>query len=154
MFGCIPCSKETKDTFNEIMDFSIFNDYVFIIFTLSNFCTSVGFNVPYVFLVPLGKSLGLETPSYLLSTIGAANTVGRIVLGYFSDKPYVNRLLVYNVCLTLCGVGESLFDYFSSIYIIILNYPQPLPCRSSARTLSPSWPTRSCLASPLAPMSV
>lgn len=106
IFGCIPCSQETKDTFNEIMDFSIFRDYVFIVFTLSNFCTSVGFNVPYVFLVTLGKSLGLETPSYLLSTIGAANTVGRIVLGYFSDKPYVNRLLVYNVCLTLCGVGE------------------------------------------------
>lgn len=110
MFGCIPCSKETKDTFNEIMDFSIFNDYVFIIFTLSNFCTSVGFNVPYVFLVPLGTSLKLARPSLLLSTIGMANTIGRIVLGYFSDKPYVNRLLVYNICLTVCGVGEWMKD--------------------------------------------
>ena len=104
LFGCIPCSKETKDTFNEIMDFSIFRDFVFIIFTLSNFCTSVGFNVPYVFLVPYGNSLGLIQPSYLLSAIGMANTFGRIVLGYFSDKPYVNRLLVYNICLTICGI--------------------------------------------------
>lgn len=106
VLGCIPCSPETKHTFDEIMDFSIFHDYVFIIFTLSNFCTSVGFNVPYVFLVPLVNSLGLPRPSHMLSAIGMANTIGRIVLGYLSDKPYVNRLLVYNVCLTLCGIGE------------------------------------------------
>lgn len=105
MCGCFPCSQETKDTFNEIMDFSIFRDWVFIIFVLSNFLTSIGFNVPYVYLVALGKSLKVANPSYLLSAIGAANTVGRIVLGYFSDKTYVNRLLVYNVCLTLCGVS-------------------------------------------------
>lgn len=104
ILGCIPCSIETKHTFNEIMDFSIFQDMIFIIFTLSNFLTSVGFNVPYVFLVPLGTSLGIENPPLLLSAIGMANTVGRIVLGYFSDKPYVNRLLVYNICLTVCGI--------------------------------------------------
>lgn len=88
------------------MDFSIFHDWIFIIFTLSNFCTSIGFNIPYVFLVPLGKSLQIAKPSYLLATIGIANTIGRIVLGYLADKPFVNRLLVYNICLTICGIGN------------------------------------------------
>jgi MFS transporter, MCT family, solute carrier family 16 (monocarboxylic acid transporters), member 14 len=40
----------------------------------------------------------------LLAVIGIANTVGRIILGYISDKPWVNRLLVYNMCLTICGL--------------------------------------------------
>lgn len=108
ILGCISCSKETKDTFDTIMDFSIFRDSVFIVFTLSNFCTSIGFNVPYVFIAPLGTDLGLskQERSYLLAVIGIANTVGRIVLGYLSDKPYVNRLMVYNLCLTVCGIGE------------------------------------------------
>lgn len=106
LFGCIPCSQETKDTFTEIMDFSIFKDSVFIIFTMSNFLTSVGFNVPYVYVAQFGKERGLQNPELLLSGIGMANTIGRIVLGYFSDKAYVNRLFVYNMCLTLCGICE------------------------------------------------
>jgi hypothetical protein len=48
--GCMPCSKETKDTLAEMLDFSLLKDPIFIIFTLSNFCTSVGFNIPYVYI--------------------------------------------------------------------------------------------------------
>lgn len=105
---CSCLSEDTKDTLAEMMDVSLFRDPIFILFTLSNFCTSIGFNVPYVFLVPRAKALGLsgEDASYLLAVIGIANTVGRIILGYLSDKAWVNRLWVYNVCLTICGVGK------------------------------------------------
>lgn len=49
--GCIPCATETADTLNEMLDFSLLKDPIFIIFTVSNFCTSIGFNVPYVYMV-------------------------------------------------------------------------------------------------------
>lgn len=106
--GIVPCSRETKDTLQEMLDFSLFKDVIFIIFILSNFLTSIGFNVPYVYIVPKAKSLDIssEKASMLLSVIGIANTIGRIILGYLSDKPWVNRLLVYNLCLTACGVGK------------------------------------------------
>lgn len=83
-------------------------DPVFLIFTLSNFLTSIGFNIPYVYIAAQAEVLNMnkEQASYLLSIIGIANTVGRIILGYISDKPWVNRLLVYNICLTSCGIGE------------------------------------------------
>lgn len=42
----------------------------------------------------------------LISVIGIANTLGRIVLGYISDKPWINRLYLYNVALAICGIGE------------------------------------------------
>lgn len=90
------------------MNFSLFKDPIFVVFTLSNFCTSLGFNAPFVYLPLQAKALNLTSKqaSHLLSTIGIANTAGRIVLGYISDKPWVNRLWIYNLCLTICGIGE------------------------------------------------
>ena len=48
--GLIPCEKESYDAYKEMMDFNLFKDPVFILFTVSNFCTSIGFNVPYVYI--------------------------------------------------------------------------------------------------------
>jgi len=48
--GCIPCNKHSYYAFMEMMDFSLFKDPIFILFSVSNFCTSIGFNVPYVYI--------------------------------------------------------------------------------------------------------
>lgn len=104
--GIFACSDEVR----EMLDFSLFKDLVFILFSLSNLLTSIGFNIPYVYVVPKGKDLGMtvKTAGILISIMGAANTIGRIVLGYLSDKPWVNRLCVYNWCLTICGLGKRI----------------------------------------------
>lgn len=52
------------------------------------------------------RDISTNRASLLLAVIGIANLVGRIILGYISDKPWINRLMVYNVCLTICGLGE------------------------------------------------
>ncbi|KAL7745525.1 hypothetical protein ACLKA6_015516 [Drosophila palustris] len=108
--GCITCSKETRDTFAEMMNFSLLKDIIFVIFSVSNFCTSIGFNLPYLYMAAQAKTLGISKTeaSYLIASIGVANTVGRIILGYIADKPWVNRLLVYNVCLTACGIATAM----------------------------------------------
>ncbi|XP_058806582.1 monocarboxylate transporter 13 [Phymastichus coffea] len=90
--------------------FSLLRDPLFVVFCLSNFCTSIGFNVPYVYLIPQASTLDIDkkTASTLLSIIGVANTLGRVLLGYVSDKPWVDRLIVYNCCLTVCGAATML----------------------------------------------
>lgn len=119
--GCMPCSKETRDTLTEMLDFSLLKDPIFILFTVSNFCTSIGFNIPYVYLVAQAEERGISTnrASLLLAVIGIANLVGRIVLGYVSDKPWINRLMVYNVCLTICGLATIFsafcYDFYSFV---------------------------------------
>ena len=45
-----------------------------------------------------------KSASYLLSVIGIANTLGRIFLGYISDRKWINRLYLYNICLAICGI--------------------------------------------------
>ncbi|XP_066992599.1 monocarboxylate transporter 12 [Anabrus simplex] len=118
MCGCVPCSPETADTLREMLDFSLLKDPVFILFTISNFFTSVGFNVPYVYLAVQAETRGIEKDhaSYLLAIIGIANTVGRIILGYVSDKPWINRLLIYNLCLTVCGIATAFSALCSNFY--------------------------------------
>lgn len=49
--GCFPCHPETRDTLNEMLDVSLLKDSIFILFTISNFLTSIGFYIPYTFLV-------------------------------------------------------------------------------------------------------
>ncbi|XP_035742954.1 monocarboxylate transporter 12-B-like isoform X1 [Vespa mandarinia] len=113
----LPSKSEKKiHVLQEIMDTSLLKNPLFIIFTLSNFCTSIGFNVPYVYLLPQAEERGINKSlaSYLLAIIGVANTLGRIILGYISDKPWINRLLVYNICLTVCGIATILSTFCSN----------------------------------------
>lgn len=60
-----------------------------------------------------------ETASTLLSIIGIANALGRIVLGYVADMAWINRLLIYNFCLTICGLGIHLICFLFNIIILI-----------------------------------
>ncbi|XP_034237653.1 monocarboxylate transporter 12 isoform X2 [Thrips palmi] len=109
--GCIPCSPETKDTLTEMLDMSLFKDVIFILFTVSNFLTSIGFYMPYAYLGAYAEEtlkLSSWEASQLVAIIGIANTIGRLVLGYISDKPWVNRLLIYNLALTIAGVATCL----------------------------------------------
>lgn len=66
--------------------------------------------MPYVYIAAQAEALSISKTdaSILIAIIGAANTVGRIILGYVSDKPWVNRLHVYNMCLTVCGIATVL----------------------------------------------
>ncbi|XP_022820451.1 monocarboxylate transporter 12 [Spodoptera litura] len=106
--GWLPCSTEFKAALGEMLDVSLLVDPIFILFAVSNFLTSIGFYIPYVYTVPMSESLGVENPPYLISIIGGSNLVGRIILGYISDKPWVNRLLAYNLCLTIAGIGTAM----------------------------------------------
>ncbi|PZC81163.1 hypothetical protein B5X24_HaOG213264 [Helicoverpa armigera] len=106
--GWLPCSTEFKAALGEMLDLSLLVDPIFILFAISNFLTSIGFYIPYVYTVPMSESLGIENPPYLISIIGGSNLVGRIILGYISDKPWVNRLLAYNLCLTIAGFGTAM----------------------------------------------
>ncbi|XP_057325967.1 monocarboxylate transporter 12 [Microplitis mediator] len=119
---CAPYVEKSFGILRQMLDLSLLKDPVFLIFVISNFCTSIGFNIPYVYLIPQAesRSISRETASYLLSTIGIANTIGRIILGYVSDKPWVNRLLVYNLCLTICGLATVLSVYCDSFISFVI----------------------------------
>lgn len=108
----LPTTKDFRETIATMIDFSLLTDPIFMVFTLSNFLTSIGFYIPYVYIVAQAEEKNIPNASFLVSIVGIANSVGRIILGYLSDKPWVNRLAVYNVCLTVCGISKYLNYFF------------------------------------------
>ncbi|XP_076058903.1 monocarboxylate transporter 1 isoform X2 [Oratosquilla oratoria] len=116
--GCVPCSRETRDALGNLMDWSLLTDGIYILFVVSNFCTSIGFNAPYIYIVDRALHQGITTDraSFLLAVVGIANTISRVLLGYIADQPWVNRLYLYNISLTICGLGTCL-SIFGSDYI-------------------------------------
>ncbi|CAG9864488.1 unnamed protein product, partial [Phyllotreta striolata] len=116
--GCVPCSEEVR----EMLDCSLFRDVIFLLFSFSNLLTSIGFNVPYVYLVPKARGLKMtiERAGMLISIIGASNTIGRVILGYISDKPWIDRLSIYNWSLTICGTATVISAFCSSFYTLAI----------------------------------
>lgn len=92
-------------------DLDLLKNPVYILFVMSDFVNNVAYFVPYFYLP--GRAKDLEIPRYQISSIliiiGLANTVGRIIFGYISDKSWVNRLTIYNICLSICGVGKKIY---------------------------------------------
>jgi len=107
---CIKASPKQAKILHQMLDFSLFKDPIFMMYATSNFLTSIGFNVPYVYTVDRAEQWGMagEQAAFLLSVIGIANTVARLILGWLSDRTWVNRLYLYNSCLVVCGISMGL----------------------------------------------
>ncbi len=48
---CLPASAESSRALRQMLDLSLLRNAIFIMFAASNFLTSIGFNVPYVYTV-------------------------------------------------------------------------------------------------------
>jgi predicted MFS family arabinose efflux permease len=115
------CGEEARRTLQELMDFRLFFDVVFVLFAVSNLLTSVGFVVPYIFLPERGANMNLsenEIP-WLISAIGISNTIGRVLFGYIADFKCINRLMLYNTVLVLCGL-VSIFSYLCYNFAMLM----------------------------------
>ncbi|XP_062588832.1 monocarboxylate transporter 12-like [Saccostrea cucullata] len=110
LFRFLGLSPEMRDAIRQMLDFSLLKDVIFLLFTISNICTSIGFNMPYIYLPDRAHEKGISKTdaTFLVSVIGIANTIGRVVFGWMADKPWVNRLMLYNTALFICGVATAL----------------------------------------------
>ncbi|GAB6024697.1 [acyl-carrier-protein] S-malonyltransferase [Chamberlinius hualienensis] len=121
-------SIEARDALKEMMDLSLLSDPVFLIFAVSNFCTSIGFNVPYVYIKDRALLLQIssDNSSFLLAVIGISNTVSRVLLGYICDTNYVARyrLQLYSTALAICGLSTAFssfcLDYQSQVVYAVI----------------------------------
>jgi hypothetical protein len=113
-------SIEIWNTITKMIDLTLFLDPIYVLFAVSNFLTSIGFNAPPMFMPMNGeKILGLskESASATVTFYGIANIGGRIAFGLICDRqlPFKfgkdtarNRLWIYNWCLMITGVLSCL----------------------------------------------
>ncbi|VDD90804.1 unnamed protein product [Enterobius vermicularis] len=116
----------------DILDLTLLADPIFMLFAISNFLTSIGFNAPLMFIPAHAENMGV-TPAnaaYLLSAFGAFNTIGRVLFGIVSDRKLPtkfgkdvkrNRLWIYIVSLCICGM-VTCFVFVYKSYMNLLVY--------------------------------
>lgn len=118
-------------TINNMFSFQLLLDPAFLLFAISNLLTSVGFNSPLYFL-PLHVTNILSDNNVsgnILSVYGTANTIGRLIFGVVADQKLPlpaglgddtarNRLWMYNISLTICGIVTA-FCYKFDGYILL-----------------------------------
>ena len=111
-------SKHKIETFikENVMDWELVTDISFIIFAVSNFLTSLGFNAPYIYIIDQASSSGIDAQkaSWLLSIIGLSNVCGRILFGLISNIKSINRMYVYVSVLVICGLATAVETFFTS----------------------------------------
>ncbi|XP_052218944.1 monocarboxylate transporter 12-like isoform X2 [Dreissena polymorpha] len=106
----------------ELFDYEMFKSVKFLLFLVSLFFYGLGYYVPYVYLPDMAMRMGISEfrSSWLLSAVGITNTVGRVVFGYISDRKSVNRLLLYNVSLIICGLFTAVAPLMGAYWSLMV----------------------------------
>ncbi|XP_067668388.1 monocarboxylate transporter 13-like [Haliotis asinina] len=100
--------------------FSLFCNPCFTMFVIAVDVAHLGYMVPFVHLPDMATQMGIEKymTAYLISTMGVSNIVGRIFLGWVSDLPCVNVILLHGVSLMVCGVATVASPHLSHFYAL------------------------------------
>ena len=69
---CLCLPKSVRDTLREMLDVSLFKDWVFMIICISNIFGMIGLYVPFVYIVERAMQMNIESSraAFLLSVIG------------------------------------------------------------------------------------
>lgn len=107
---CKFCPEAVKRALATMLDVSLFKSPTFVILTLSGFFTMLGFFVPYVYVTQRAKvnHFNEQTSSWLVSAIGVANIIGRVMCGLVSSMPKVSPLWLNNIALSAGGIATMI----------------------------------------------
>ncbi|OWF36096.1 monocarboxylate transporter 12-like [Mizuhopecten yessoensis] len=119
----ISCCARFCVAFKETFDFSLLASPTFLLYGVSCFLCMFGFFIPFNFLPALAQDLDLSIAegALLISIIGISNTVTRILVGWVSDQPWADCLLINNVALLIGGLITCFVPYYK-IYSILAIY--------------------------------
>ncbi len=92
---------------------------IFLLICTSNVFGFLAVYIPYVYLpiVMENRGISLESASFVVSSTGIANTLGRVAVGWLVDRPSVSSLVVTNLSLAASGfstIGFALCQDFNS----------------------------------------
>ncbi|KAK3579061.1 hypothetical protein CHS0354_029921 [Potamilus streckersoni] len=111
-------------SFINLFKVNLLKDASLQIFLLSTVILSLFYDVPFVYLPDYTLEAGYsETEAaWLLSAIGIANTIGRVLLGWLGDRPKVNRFVLYNMTLVAAGTTTVLSLFCVNYILLVINF--------------------------------
>lgn len=115
------CAEVVVPPESKLMDFKLLLDIIFQLFAVSNFLINIAFVVGFIFLYDRGllKDLSPFEAAFLVSIVGIANTLGRFVFGFLADYKCVDKLMLYNTVVVLCGI-VTVFSFVCHDFVSLL----------------------------------
>ncbi|XP_042880540.1 monocarboxylate transporter 10-like isoform X2 [Penaeus japonicus] len=116
------CKGQCKSFFSRIINFKIWKNKRYVIWTLAIPSALFGYFVPYVHLVKYVKlRLGSDAESQILiQCIGATSGLGRILFGFIADRPWVNRIVLQQVSFFCIGTLTMLLTAANAMPFFIV----------------------------------
>ncbi|XP_026749154.1 monocarboxylate transporter 2 [Galleria mellonella] len=137
---CNFCPEAVKRVLATMLDVSLFKSPTFVILALSGFFTMLGFFVPYVYATKRAQDNNASelACTWLVSAIGVANIIGRVLCGLVSSMPKVSPLWLNNIALSAGGIativsGLCYHDAYQFGYCIIFGLA--VACFASLRSI-------------------
>ncbi|XP_074041178.1 monocarboxylate transporter 12 [Leptinotarsa decemlineata] len=137
---CKLCPEALRRVLATMLDFSLLKSPTFLILAIGGFFTMMGFFVPYMYLGSRATSNGIDESMavWLISTIGIANTFGRMFYGVISSFPGMNALVINNIALTVGGLatilsGVTMAVEYQFFYCIVFGLA--ISCFASLRSV-------------------
>ncbi|XP_075975046.1 monocarboxylate transporter 14 [Anticarsia gemmatalis] len=137
---CRFCPEAVRRALATMLDVSLFKSPTFVVLAVSGFFTMLGFFVPYMYVAKRASANNMpdSATEWLVSTIGIANIVGRILCGLVSSVPKVSPLWLNNIALTAGGIAcmvSGLCFYSSYQYGFCTVFGLAVACFASLRSI-------------------
>ncbi|XP_018331400.1 monocarboxylate transporter 3-like [Agrilus planipennis] len=134
------CPYPVKRTLVTMLDVSILKSRSFLFLAISGFFTTLGVYVPFVYIVERAQQKGINSKNayFLLSVMGMANAVGRIVIGVMASLPHFNALLVSFLMVFSGGIAtlvSSVWHVYEWQIGFACVYGSSIACLSAMRTV-------------------
>lgn len=106
-------TKSFLTQITEQIDLKLLKNPAFTLFVISNFLTSLGFNVIYNYADDLANDSKVvkDYRTYIVMSIGLSNILGRLIIGYLGDRKWVRQCCamktLYSDKIHFYLVGES-----------------------------------------------
>lgn len=110
---CDCCTEAVKRTLATMLDYNLLKSPSFIIIALSSSLLCLGFFPPVLFIKDTAEQAGVppRTAFWLISIIGLANTVGRIIISTLANIHSIDFIWLTMGGVVLGGVATIVYGH-------------------------------------------
>ncbi|XP_033760612.1 monocarboxylate transporter 12-like isoform X1 [Pecten maximus] len=116
------CFRQFCLSMKDMFDFSLLKSPTMLLYGASCLLVMFGFFIPSNFLPVWASDANLSTGegAFLISAMGVSNTIARVVIGYITDKPWANCLIINNIALLIGGLATCFVPFYTTFAVLVV----------------------------------